>query len=44
MNMKTYLAIVEGPEVYYLANNVVYGGISCLVHDDGGQRQQRKEK
>jgi hypothetical protein len=40
---RAYLAVAVGPEVDDLADEVVEGGVGALVHDDGGEGQQRHQ-
>jgi hypothetical protein len=41
---RPYLAIAVGPEVDDLADKVVERGVGALVHDDGGECQQRHQQ
>jgi hypothetical protein len=40
---RTHLAVAVGPEVHDLADEVVDSGVGALVHDDGGEGQQRHQ-
>src|SRR5690348_13499434 len=41
---RPYLAITVGPKVNDLADNVVERGVRALIHDDGGERQERHQQ